>query len=103
MSHCISLAFEALLHLFRPARGRHRPGREEDSAPPPVDPPPTPPRPAPAEPVLRGEDSPLVRPYLVAYEAEEARRRRAGQRELWLVVQGLDLGPRPLPRAEVSV
>jgi hypothetical protein len=49
----------------------------------------------------RGEDSPLVRPYLVAHERQmaEARRRR---RTLWLAVHGVDVGPRPTRGAEVA-
>ncbi|MEV0489482.1 hypothetical protein [Streptomyces atratus] len=49
----------------------------------------------------RGEDSPLVRPYLVAHERQmtEARRRR---RTLWLAVHGADVGPRPLRGAEAA-
>ncbi|NUK26074.1 hypothetical protein HRW16_31770 [Streptomyces lunaelactis] len=37
----------------------------------------------------RGEDSPLVRPYLVAHERQQQARRRA----LWLAVHGVDIGP----------
>ncbi|MFH8471696.1 hypothetical protein [Streptomyces sp. NPDC018000] len=49
----------------------------------------------------RGEDSPLVRPYLEAHERRmaEARRRR---RTLWIAVHGVDIGPRPLRRAEAT-
>lgn len=49
----------------------------------------------------RGEDSPLVRPYLVAHERQmaEARRRR---RTLWLAVHGVDISPRPAFGAEVA-
>jgi hypothetical protein len=60
----------------------------------------------------RGEDSPLVRPYLVAFEREsaaaeaarawaEARRHRARQRALWCAVHGVDVGPRPVHGVEV--
>ncbi|MEV0917642.1 hypothetical protein AB0I93_25705 [Streptomyces sp. NPDC049967] len=43
----------------------------------------------------RGEDSPLVRPYLVAHERRvaEERRRRARRRALWIAAPGAD-GPR---------
>jgi hypothetical protein len=49
----------------------------------------------------RGEDSPLVRPYLEAHERRmaEARRRR---RTLWIALHGVDIRPRPLRRAEVA-
>ncbi|MEL5957464.1 hypothetical protein AADR41_22345 [Streptomyces sp. CLV115] len=49
----------------------------------------------------RGEDSPLVRPYLVAHERQmaEARRRR---RTLWLAVHGVDISPRPVFGAGVA-
>ncbi|MEU2670870.1 hypothetical protein ABZ622_18725 [Streptomyces sp. NPDC007164] len=60
----------------------------------------------------RGEDSPLVRPYLVAHErqlAEEAarvaaeeRRLRARRRTLWLAVHGVGVGPRFLHGVEVA-
>jgi hypothetical protein len=55
------------------------------------------------ESVLRGEDSPLVRPYLVAHEQhEEARRQRARRRALWLAVHGIDIGPRLIHGVEVT-
>lgn len=60
----------------------------------------------------RGEDSPLVRPYLIAHErqlAEEAaqvaaeeRRQRARRRTLWLAVHGVDAGPRRIHGLEVA-
>lgn len=55
------------------------------------------------EPALRGEDGPLVRPYLVAHERQltEARRR---SRTLWIAVHAVDIrpGPRHLRRAEAA-
>ncbi|MFD5071845.1 hypothetical protein ACFWNC_28550 [Streptomyces sp. NPDC058369] len=60
----------------------------------------------------RGEDSPLVRPYLVAHErqlAEEAarvateeQRQRARRRTLRLAVHGVDTGPRRIHGVEVA-
>ncbi|MFE9778631.1 hypothetical protein ACFYPA_10745 [Streptomyces sp. NPDC005775] len=60
----------------------------------------------------RGEDSPLVRPYLVAHErqlaieaarvAAEERRQRARRRTLWLAVHGVDAGPRHIHGVEVA-
>ncbi|MEV0023786.1 hypothetical protein AB0H45_16455 [Streptomyces atroolivaceus] len=40
---------------------------------------------------LRGEDSPLVRPYLAAHERQVAEARR-GRRTVWHAVQGVDVG-----------
>jgi hypothetical protein len=52
---------------------------------------------------VRGEDSPLVRPYLVAHERrEEARRQRARRRALRLAVHGIDIGPRLIHGVEVT-
>ncbi|MER6101925.1 hypothetical protein ABT115_06160 [Streptomyces sp. NPDC001832] len=48
------------------------------------------------EPPLRGEDGPLVRPYLVAHEQQLAEARRRS-RKLWIVVHAVDIRPRPWP------
>ncbi|GAA2478488.1 hypothetical protein [Streptomyces gobitricini] len=45
----------------------------------------------------RGEDSPLVRPYLLAHERQEARRA-----VLWIAVRGADLDLRPSVRGEAT-
>lgn len=46
-------------------------------------------------PVLRGEDSPLVRPYLAEYERREQVREQARRRrELWMAVYGVEFGAR---------
>ncbi|MFC9619227.1 hypothetical protein ACFTXM_04255 [Streptomyces sp. NPDC056930] len=54
---------------------------------------------------LRGEDGPLVRPYLVAHERQLAEARRRS-RTLWIAVHAVDIRPRPRPwplrRAEVA-
>jgi len=86
-----------VLRLLLPATGRrrqpHNAGREES-------------RPVaaylhsrtarrPWERPLRGEDTPLVRPYLVAHERrEQERRQRARRRTLRLAVHGVDIRPR---------
>ncbi|MCX4396515.1 MULTISPECIES: hypothetical protein [unclassified Streptomyces] len=98
--HCIARIFEPLLRLLWPAQGCHRPMESHPAASPADVYPTLDPRP---EPVLRGEDSPLVRPYLVAHEQrEEARLRRARRRALWLAVHGIDIGPRLIHGIEVS-
>ncbi|MET9849937.1 hypothetical protein [Streptomyces ossamyceticus] len=43
--------------------------------------------------MLPGEDTGLVRPYLLAHEQQEQQRRRAPRRALWLAVHGVDIGP----------
>ncbi|MFH8754568.1 hypothetical protein [Streptomyces atroolivaceus] len=43
------------------------------------------------QPPLRGEDSPLVRPYLAAHERQVAEVRR-GRRTVWHAAQGVDVG-----------
>ncbi|MFB7554877.1 hypothetical protein [Streptomyces brevispora] len=92
MLDCIARIFEPLLRLLAPAPGPHR-STEADLYPPPLR--------APAAPrprhtcMLRGEDTALVRPYLLAHErSEEMRRQRARRRALWLAVHGVDVGPR---------
>lgn len=102
MTHAIAGLFGPLLRLLFPARGRH--GAT-------VAPPAMPHvassvtrRPRVTVPLLRGEDSRLVRPYLVAHEQrEEARRQRARRRELWFAVHGIDIGPRLIHGVEVTV
>ena len=62
------------------------------------------------EPHFRGEDSPLVRPYLLAHERRQAlaqaqtevRRQRSRRRALWLAVHGVDIGPRVIHGREVA-
>jgi hypothetical protein len=56
-------------------------------------------------PVLRAEDSPLVRPYVIAHERrgrDEVRRQRARRRALWFAVHGLGIGPRLIHGVEVA-
>lgn len=55
---------------------------------------------------LRGEDVPLVRPYLGRHELwsrqGEVRRQRARRRALWCAVHGIDVGPRWIHGVEVA-
>jgi hypothetical protein len=107
MLRVLAVVVELLLRVRRPAPGRHR---AATAAPPGAVPPPPAVAAAAAEPpserhpVLRGEDTPLVRPYLVAHERsrEEARQQRARRRTLWLAVHGVDLGPRVIHGVEVA-
>uniref|UniRef100_A0AAU2V8T4 Uncharacterized protein n=1 Tax=Streptomyces sp. NBC_00003 TaxID=2903608 RepID=A0AAU2V8T4_9ACTN len=89
MTYWIIRMLESLLLRLRPAE-------------PEPDPPcPAPPRVAASpnpEPIFRGEDSPLVRPYLLAHERDEARRRRV----LWLTAHGVEIRPYPNRRAGVG-
>ncbi|MFG2717059.1 hypothetical protein ACGFW5_01940 [Streptomyces sp. NPDC048416] len=89
MTYWIIRILERLLLRLRPA------------GPEPVPPHPALPRVAAfpdPEPIFRGEDSPLVRPYLVAHERDEARRRRV----LWLTARGVEIRPYPNRRAGVG-
>ncbi|GAA3395410.1 hypothetical protein GCM10017752_44810 [Streptomyces roseoviridis] len=108
MLHCIARIIDPLLRLlWPPPPGRHRPpcartlvvrplsdaGAEAEAGPVPT-----------SEPYLRGEDSPLVRPYLLAHERRqaEARSQRGRRRALWLAVHGIDIGPRVIHGREVA-
>lgn len=102
--HHIPRLIESLLRLVWPVAGRHRcfaaggtpltpvpaglaPGR----------------RPSLHETLLRGEDSPLVRPYLLAHEQrEKARQQRTRRRALWLAMHGVDVGPRRIHGVDVG-
>ncbi|OII70445.1 hypothetical protein [Streptomyces sp. CC77] len=106
MLHCIAQLIEPLLRLLRPqppashrapfpAPRRERP-RQAGALPA---------RPAHArEPYYVGEDTALVRPYLLAHERRQAeeRRRRARRRTLWLAVHGIGTGPRFIHGIEVT-
>ena len=112
MPQCIALLCTQFLRLLLPPRGRHR------AAPSPVGVPPEAPgvitredAPERRQPyhhprftLLRGEDSPLVRPYLRSpdewrYERRQQRQRR---RALWLAVHGIDIGPRRIHGVKVA-
>ncbi|MGV4929457.1 hypothetical protein K2224_10705 [Streptomyces sp. BHT-5-2] len=101
MTNAIASFLIRLLRLTFPARGRHRsPGslpvvRREH--------PPTPYRERVPDLLLRGEDTPLVRPYvLTAEERRERRLQRERRRTLWLAVHGIDVGPRRIHGVEVA-
>ncbi|QNE77198.1 hypothetical protein F0344_23625 [Streptomyces finlayi] len=113
MTHAIARLLEPLLRLLLPSGKRRRPPTLSTDVYPyscPYVGGPTAYRTGERPP--RGEDSPLVRPYLVAHErqlAEEAarmaaeeRRRRARRRTLWLAVHGVDVGPRFIHGVEVA-
>lgn len=109
--HCIALLCTQLLRLLLPPRGRHR------ATPRPVGVPPevshvtasgcAPVRRRPPHPrcaLLRGEDSPLVRPYLLSPDEwrHERRQQRQRRRALWLATHGIDIGPRRIHGVEVA-
>ncbi|BFO21710.1 hypothetical protein SHKM778_80980 [Streptomyces sp. KM77-8] len=61
------------------------------------------PPPSPHEALLHGEDSRLVRPYLLAHERRvQAGQHRARRRTLWLAVHGIDVGPRHIHGVDVG-
>jgi len=107
--HRIARLVEPLLRLLWPASGRHR-HRNRHRAGGAVRPTPVPAapvasgrRPSPHEALLHGEDSRLVRPYLLAHERRaQARRQRARRRTLWLAVHGIDVGPRRIHGVDVG-
>ncbi|TJZ45392.1 hypothetical protein FCH28_29120 [Streptomyces piniterrae] len=96
--------FELLLRLLLPARGRHRtagslPVVVHEEAPTLVVPPVPVGRPG----LLRGEDTALIRPYvLTPEELQERRLQRGRRRALWLAVHGIDAGPRWIHGVEVA-
>lgn len=99
---CESL-LRALLRVLLPARGRHRatspqpPYREMPLATPS---PPCPHRPLGVWPY--GHNTHLVRSYLLTPEERRERRlQRQRRRELWLAVQGIDVGPRCIHGVEL--
>lgn len=109
--HRIACLVEPLLRLLWPASGRHRQRNRHrhraggSARPTPVSASPVAPRrrPSPHEALLHGEDSRLVRPYLLAHERRaQARQQRAGRRTLWLAVHGIDVGPRRIHGADVG-
>nr|WP_239148986.1 hypothetical protein [Streptomyces sp. SID12501] len=103
--HHIARLIRPLLRLVRPASGRHRYSTGGGSALAPVPAAPAAPSrwPSPHEASLRGEDSRLVRPYLLAHEQRElARQQRSRRRALWLAVHGIDVGPRRIHGVDVG-
>ncbi|UYQ62227.1 hypothetical protein [Streptomyces peucetius] len=108
MLHRIAQLLEPLLRLlWPPPPGRHRPPCARCPLVQHPHEPETEPTPTPApEPYFRGEDSPLVRPYLLAHERRQtqadARWQRSRRRALWLAVHGVDVGPRVIHGREVA-
>ncbi|QIY56010.1 MULTISPECIES: hypothetical protein [Streptomyces] len=91
MPHCIARIFEPLLRLLLPPPGRHRGAGASPAGP----------RAAATAgrltrvPVLRGEDTVMVRPYLVVHERrQQARKPSARPRAFWTAVAGVPLDPR---------
>ncbi|WP_406469686.1 hypothetical protein OH738_25765 [Streptomyces hirsutus] len=108
--HRIARLVEPLLRLLWPAAGRHRHRNRHRAGgaarPTPVPAAPVAPgrRPSPHEALLQGEDSRLVRPYLLAHERRmQARQQRARRRTLWLAVHGIDVGPRRIHGVDVGL
>ncbi|MFG2590874.1 hypothetical protein [Streptomyces sp. NPDC048438] len=95
MPHCIARLIALTLGLLFPASGRHRPTEAEPAAVFPQTPAPR------AVSLLRGEDSPLVRPYLLTPDEFWLQRRR--RRALWLATHGIDAGPRRIHGVKVAV
>ncbi|MEH0544503.1 hypothetical protein QA802_15835 [Streptomyces sp. B21-105] len=105
MLHHIAHFIAPLLRLLWPASGRHRlsVGAGELHAAVPASPVAPCHRPSPHTTPLCGEDSRLVRPYLLAHEQRgQARRQRARRRTLWLAVHGIDVGPRRIHGVDVG-
>ncbi|MER7105684.1 hypothetical protein ABT383_39860 [Streptomyces humidus] len=107
--HRIARLVEPLLRLLWPASGRHRHRNRHRAGgaarPTPVPAAPAAPgrRPSPHQDLLRGEDSRLVRPYLLAHEQRaQARQQRARRRTLWLAVHGVDVGPRRIHGVDIG-
>ncbi|MFJ9853399.1 hypothetical protein [Streptomyces sp. NPDC101150] len=103
MPHSIRTIFEWVLRLLLPARGCHR-----AAAVPPVSTametsPLLSPDAKPRAVLLRGEDSYLIRPYVLTSEERRERRAQRGRRKaLWLAVHGYDAGPRWIHGVEVG-
>ncbi|MFG3017239.1 hypothetical protein ACGFZQ_01575 [Streptomyces sp. NPDC048254] len=105
MLHHIARLIEPLLRLVWPASGHHRhaAGGGVSRTPVPASPVAPSRRPSPHETPLRGEDSRLIRPYLLAHEqCEQVRQRPARGRALWLAVHGVDVGPRRIHGVDVG-
>ena len=103
--HHIARLVALLLRLLWPASGRHRlsVGAGELHAPAQASAAAPRRHPSPHEALIRGEDSPLVRPYLLTHEQRvQTRRQRARRRTLWLAVHGIDVGPRHIHGVEVG-
>lgn len=105
MLHHIARLIEPLLRLVWLVSGRHRHpiGRRLPISHAPAVPVALTRRPSLHVTPLRGEDSPLVRPYLLAHEQRQhAKRQRARRRALWFAVHGVDVGPRRIHGVDVG-
>lgn len=104
MPKAIARLLVPLLRLTFPARGCHRSTgalqatRREETPTPAL------PRVPVGRPgLLRGEDSALVRPYVLTPEERQERRLQRGRRRaLWLAAHGIDAGPRWIHGVEVA-
>ncbi|MGP8301168.1 hypothetical protein ACTPOK_25225 [Streptomyces inhibens] len=104
MPHCIARIFEPLLRLLLPAAGRHRSEGMYPyvSMPPRTDRPPVRSRLVRVQ-MVRGEDTVMVRPYLVAYERrQEERLQRVWRQARQSGAQGVGFGRRTVRGAEVA-
>ncbi|MFC9234325.1 hypothetical protein ACFTZI_36055 [Streptomyces decoyicus] len=104
MPNGIARIFELLLRLLLPAPGRHRSAGAYPygAMPPRTDRPPVRSRLV-RVPMLRGEDTIMVRPYLVAYERRhEDRLQCLAHYVLLPEAQTTGAGPRPTVGAEVA-
>lgn len=103
MLNPIGRLFATLLRFLCAASGRHRQrGVPRPSLAPAGA---TTRRPSPYATPLGGEDTLLVRPYLLAHEREQrahAQQQRARRRALWFAVHGVDVGPRWIHGIEVA-
>ncbi len=102
MLNLIARLLDPLLRLAVPATGRRRRGARDGYEPPPAECGPAPHRFG--ERPLRGEDHPLVRPYVVAHERrEQERRRRARRRTLLITRQSVRIPPHPHPTRHLGL
>ncbi|MGW2630703.1 hypothetical protein ACWC2K_15410 [Streptomyces chattanoogensis] len=103
MTHATASLLILLLQLMFPARGRHRSAGAHSAVQREDAPRLVPPRAPVRQPVLlRGEDSYLIRPYVLTPEERQERRAQRGRRRaLWLAVHGYDAGPRWIHGVEV--
>lgn len=105
MAERIVQIFEPLLRVVLPGPGRHRGPADEGPAARQREVPgcTRPGVPAPRPELLRGEDTALIRPYVLTPEERRERRLQRGRRRaLWLAGPGIYAGPRRIHRVEVA-
>ncbi|MFJ9415663.1 hypothetical protein ACIRPT_16030 [Streptomyces sp. NPDC101227] len=104
MLRAIGTIFEWTLRRLLPSRGRHRSAYAPPAAQCVDEPMPAPLLvPARHAALLRGEDSYLIRPYVLTSEERRERRAQRGRRRvLWLAACGYDAGPRWIHGVEVG-